>query len=576
MAHHLQHIADLVEICRLKGIQQIVISPGSRNAPLVELFYTQKYFQLHSIVDERSAGYYALGIAIATQKPVALVCTSGTAVLNYSPALAEAYYQHIPLIAITADRPEELIDQQDNQTIRQKNVFQNFVKGSLHLERPCLECYNPKKQHRAVNNIINHACSGIKGPIHINVPIAEPLYVEMPKPAQNIQIIAHDIKETTVSEKLMTAWKSNPKRMIVCGEMLPDPELDNMLNAIANENKTVVLAESISNIGGERIISEIERLIIQIDPENKDFYPDILISFGGPVVSKSLKKWLKKQEGIIHFRIAEEEDKIDTYNNITGYVKGNLLNVLEQLNETNIETGNFSEIWHKAYNINSTKHINALQQIHYSDLKVYETLINLAPENCILHLGNSSPVRYAQLFDLSKFDQVYANRGVSGIDGCLSTATGFASLSKKTNIVILGDLGFLYDSNALWNNKLPHNLKIVIINNDGGGIFRIIPGPTGLKAFEEFIETSHSVSFEKLAEAFRIEYFEVKNENEQESVIQRFMESENSTSLLEIKTPQTDNAEVFKKYIESIMSEAGYEFAFNLMNMMSAFKSNIK
>ena len=150
MTHHLQHIADLVEICRLKGIQQIVVSPGSRNAPLIELFHSYHEFKLHSIVDERSAAYYAHGIALATQKPVALICTSGTAVLNYGPALAEAYYQRVPIIAITADRPEELIDQQDNQTIRQKNVFQNFVKGSLHLERPGVKADKIQEQHKAI------------------------------------------------------------------------------------------------------------------------------------------------------------------------------------------------------------------------------------------------------------------------------------------------------------------------------------------------------------------------------------------------------------------------------------------
>ncbi|MBN2262657.1 MAG: 2-succinyl-5-enolpyruvyl-6-hydroxy-3-cyclohexene-1-carboxylic-acid synthase, partial [Prolixibacteraceae bacterium] len=141
MMHHLQHITDLVEICRLKGIQQVVVSPGSRNAPLIKAFAAKPFFKLHSIVDERSAGFYALGIALASQQAVALLCTSGTAVLNYCPALAEAYYQRVPLVAITADRPEELIDQQDNQTIRQINVFQNYVKDSIHLHQPLHDAF---------------------------------------------------------------------------------------------------------------------------------------------------------------------------------------------------------------------------------------------------------------------------------------------------------------------------------------------------------------------------------------------------------------------------------------------------
>lgn len=552
MAHHLQHIADLVEICRLKGIHQVVVSPGSRNAPLIELFFTKKEFQLHSIVDERSAGYYALGIALATQKPVILVCTSGTAVLNYGPALAEAYYQRVPLIAITADRPEELIDQQDNQTIRQKNVFQNFVKGSLHLEQPGSKANNPLEQHMSIDEIINLASFGLKGPVHVNVPIAEPLYVEFPQPYPKIKISAPEKKETIIPEELIMAWKNNPKRMIVCGELLPDNELNRTLNSLANEKKAVVLAEAISNIKGNKIISEIDRVVIDVASKNGEFEPGILITFGGPVVSKRLKKWLQKQKGIVHFRIAEEEDNIDTYQNLTGFVEGNPAIIFKQLSEIDTVSGNYAETWQNVYFRNTTIHNKIIQQLPYSDLKVFETIFKLSPENCILHLGNSSPVRYAQLFNLSKFDQVNANRGVSGIDGCLSTAAGFASQSDKTNLVILGDLSFLYDSNALWNSKLPPNLKIVVINNGGGGIFRMIPGPKKLGAFQEFIEAGHHVDIEKLVDAFSIEYFEVKSENELENSFQRFMESKNRTSLLEIKTPKADNAEAYNKYIKQI------------------------
>ncbi|MCF8357546.1 MAG: 2-succinyl-5-enolpyruvyl-6-hydroxy-3-cyclohexene-1-carboxylic-acid synthase [Prolixibacteraceae bacterium] len=557
MTHHLQHITDLVEICRLKGIQQIVVSPGSRNAPLIELFFSTAEIKLHSIVDERSAGYYALGIALATQKPVVLLCTSGTAALNYSPALAEAYYQHIPLIAITADRPEELIDQQDSQTVRQKNVFRNFVKDSLHLKRPAFNGYNTRKQHAAIDKIINLAATGLKGPVHINVPIAEPLYVELPQPTQNIQISTQEIKENPVPKKLINGWKNNLKRMIVCGQMLPNYELNKTLNALTNEKKAVVLAEAISNIKGEKIISEIDRVMIDVEPTNNDFVPDILISVGGPVVSKRLKKWLQNQKGIIHFRISEEEDNIDTYQNLTGFIQGKAASIFKKLNETGSTSENYCTIWQNKYSKNTVLHNTTLGQLPYSDLIVFETIISQSPANCILHLGNSSPVRYAQLFDLSKFEQVYANRGVSGIDGCLSTATGFASQSDKINLLILGDLSFLYDSNALWNSKLPPNLKIVVINNGGGGIFRMIPGPAKLEAFEEFIETPHVVDIKKLAAAYGIEYFAAKTETELTSTFQRFIKFKSRPSLLEIKTPQADNAENYIEYIERIKSEDG-------------------
>lgn len=490
---------------------------------LSSFFFSTAEIKLHSIVDERSAGYYALGIALATQKPVALLCTSGTAALNYSPALAEAYYQHIPLIAITADRPEELIDQQDNQTIRQKNVFQNFVKGSLHLSRPGTIAYNLKEQHQAINKIINLATYGLKGPVHINVPIAEPLYIELPQPTPKIEISTPTNCETLLSEKFFEAWKSNPKRMIVCGQMPPDNELNKAFNSLANGKKAVVLAEAIANIKGKNIISEIDRLMIDVESKNDDFKPGLLLSFGRPVVSKRLKKWLKNQKGIVHFRIAEEGDDIDTYQNLTGFIQGKAAAILEKIIEADTASEQYYQIWQKLHHHNQSKHLKTLNQLPWSDIKVFETIISHSPANCILHLGNSSPMRYGQLFDLSKFEQAFANRGVSGIDGCLSTAAGFASQSDKTNLIILGDLSFMYDSNALWNSKLPPNLKIVVINNGGGGIFRMIPGPSKLNAFKEFIETRHVVDIEKMAAAYGVKYFALKTETELTNAFHRFM-----------------------------------------------------
>ena len=552
MIHHLQHIVDLVEICQLKGIQHVVVSPGSRNVPLIKLFAENQCFKMHSIVDERSAAFYGLGIALAIQKPVILLCTSGTAVLNYAPALAEAYYQRIPLIAITADRPENLIDQQDNQTIRQANVFQNYIKDSIHLHLPVQDQFELEAQHYGINKVLNSAVSGIKGPVHINVPIAEPLYIELPLLSHKIKISDPEETETSNIEELLKAWNSSLKRMIICGEGAKNEKLSRLINSFAE--KAIVLAEPISNIKGEKIIAEVDRLIMNIETiESDDILPDLLISFGGPVVSKRLKQWLQKQKNLKHYRIAEEEDHIDTYGNLTKQLTGNLFGILKKLDGEKIEISQeFIKSWQAIYKQNKAAHENAFDGLPYSDIHVFNLLTKYLPVNCVLHLGNSSPVRYGQLFNLSVCDGVYSNRGVSGIDGCLSTAAGFASQSDKTNIIILGDLSFLYDSNGLWNSKLSKNLKIIVVNNEGGGIFRLIPGPTEMDAFDEFMETIHPVDIEKLVAAFGVEYFVSKSENELESTIHRFMESKSGPSLLEIKTPRLENAEVYKMYVERI------------------------
>ena len=552
MIHHLQHIVDLVEICRLKGIQQVVVSPGSRNAALIKLFSSNKAFHLHSIVDERSAAFYGLGIALATQKPVVLLCTSGTAVLNYAPALAEAYYQRVPLIAITADRPENLIDQQDNQTIRQVNIYQNYIKDSIHLRQPVRDVYELEAQHFAINKILNSAVSGIEGPVHINVPIAEPFYIDLPEPLSDIKINQAEQNESSNQSELQISWKDNARRMIICGEGPKNEERNGLVNSLSE--KAIVLAEPVSNVKGESIIAEIDRMMMKIEAVDRDEYkPGLLISFGGSVVSKRLKQWLQKQKSLIHFRISDEEDQIDTYQNLAGLVLGKTTEVLKRLDEIEVHSDEaFIENWRSAYIKNGKVHSSILEELPYSDIKVFSTLLSNLPPNCILHLGNSSPVRYGQLFDLSVCDGVYSNRGVSGIDGCLSTASGFASQSDKINVVVLGDLSFLYDSNGLWNNNLSPNLKIVVINNEGGGIFRLLPGPSDMDAFEYFMETKHPVDIEKLVAAFGVEYFVSKSENELESTIQRFMKSKNGPSLLEIKTPRLKNAEVYKEYIERI------------------------
>lgn len=557
MLHHLQHISDLVEICRSKGIQQVVVSPGSRNAPLIKLFASNNFFKLHSIVDERSAAFYGLGIALATQQAVALVCTSGTAALNYAPALAEAYYQGVPLIAITADRPEALIGQQDNQTIRQINVYQNYVKASIHLQQPLQNADELCKMHKAIHQTIEIALSGIKGPVHINVPIAEPLYVEIPVATANIKPCIPRPERAVNVIPLVESWKTAQRKLILCGEATPNPVLNTILNHLASLPGVVVLAEPISNLNGSKIISSIDRVMMLIETfQMSDFQPDLLVSFGGPIVSQRLKQWLQKQTGLIHYRISEAEDHIDTYQNLSGTIIGQTDKVFQFLLETEtFANTTFAQNWNAAQHTSELRHNAFIAQAAYSELKAIAYAINVSKSDTILHLGNSTPVRFGQLFNAKKFDAVYANRGVSGIDGCVSTAAGIASQSNKTNLLIVGDLSFVYDSNALWNKNLGANFKIVVINNGGGGIFSLLPSLSEIEGFEEYIETSHPVNIQKIAEAFGVKYFSCQNEQQLHKVFRTFLMWATTPALFEIITPKTINAQVFKKYIEFLKND---------------------
>jgi 2-succinyl-5-enolpyruvyl-6-hydroxy-3-cyclohexene-1-carboxylate synthase len=557
MLHPKQHIVDLVELCKLKKLEHVILSPGSRNAELIRLFTSIPGFQTKSIVDERSAGYFAIGIARFTGHPVILACTSGTAVLNYAPAIAEASYQRIPLIVITADRPPELIDQQDNQTIRQENIYKNYIKESLSLPLNCSSGDQLEEVHFLVNRIINLASEHCKGPVHINVPLAEPLYGKLPAPSPIINQTGMEVLlQDKIPDRFRETWVSAKKRMIVCGEQVYDRNLNEVLNEIANKSLAVVLAEPISNIKGKNIISAVDRVMMIVeDEDNNTFSPDILLSTGGQVVSKRLKLWLRKIKVTEHWRLSEDGDNIDTYQNLTGTVKGIPSELFYELLNKETESGNeYPAEWHSVNKDTGELSNDYLDKAPYSDIRVIHHMVKALPEKCYLHLGNSSPVRYAQLFDLGRCLQVHSNRGVSGIDGCLSTASGFASVSGGMNILIIGDLSFVYDSNALWNRQLSPGLRVVVINNQGGGIFRLIRGPSDFKGFEEYQEAYHPADIRKLSEAFNISYYYCDKAENLFLVFKEFINSGDKPSILEIKTPKNKNPVIYQEYINNLKS----------------------
>ncbi|MBN2262473.1 MAG: hypothetical protein JW735_06140, partial [Prolixibacteraceae bacterium] len=441
-----------------------------------------------------------------------------------------------------------------NQTIRQINVFQNYVKDSIHLHQPLHDAFELSNQHFAINKIINQAISGIKGPVHINVPIAEPLYVDLPVCSNNIIIYQPETIEPSSTKPLVEQWAKATKKLIVCGETAPNEKINEIIGRLASQEGIVVLAEPISNLHHPNIVAEIDRAMMLIETlPLSDFLPDLLISFGGPVVSKRLKQWLQKQPGLVHFRLSDDEDKIDTYQNLTETIIGETEVLLNELIDTGTNGDeHFNQQWQAVLQKTADRHSQYLAAAPFSDLKAIAHVLNAAPNGSNLHLGNSTPVRYGQLFNLLKFTAVYANRGVSGIDGCVSTAAGVASQSLQTNLLIVGDLSFVYDSNGLWNKNLKSNFKIVVINNGGGGIFRLLPGSDQTAGFDEFIETQHPVCIEKIAGAFGVEYFSCNKGQDFQTAFTDFINWEQSPALIEIITPRLENAQVYKNYVEKI------------------------
>ncbi|MGP8329207.1 MAG: 2-succinyl-5-enolpyruvyl-6-hydroxy-3-cyclohexene-1-carboxylic-acid synthase [Methanosarcinaceae archaeon] len=553
-----KNISLLADIFVKSGLTDIVISPGSRNAPIILSFANRQGINAFSIVDERSAAFFALGFALNSRKTVAIACTSGSAVLNYASAISEAYYQKIPLLVLTADRPGHLIDIGDGQTIRQKNVFSNFIRKSYHLPLNI----NSEDEHGNAEKIINEAINSCTfpqpGPVHINIPFDEPIYGITENPVSG-KIIHFENKSATIPKSklkgIADTWNNSKKVMIIAGQATVNHELARVLGMISRNKNTVVLTETTSNLNSDGFIDTIDNVVSTIDEnETELFKPEILISFGGQVVSKMIKKLLRKNKPAIHWHISPSGEKMDTYFSLTDAIDSGELSFFRSINQyLQPIKSNYSSLWHHRKKEVDNKKREYLSKAEYSDLKVFEVMLKQLPENCILHLGNSTPVRYSQLFGSRKSIVYNSNRGVSGIDGQVSTAAGHAYASDKLNVLITGDLGFLYDSNGLMNKYLKPNLKIIVINNSGGGIFRFIPGPDTTPNLEEFFVAKHNWKAEHICKAFEVNYYKAHNIDEFTHILPSFFtDGKQSPEVLEIFTPSNKNAEILRGYFKFI------------------------
>ena len=550
-------VVDLVDLLYLKGVKHIVISPGSRNAPITIAANRHGGFKMHCIVDERSAAFFALGIAQQTHNLVVICCTSGTAALNYAPAIAEAYYQKIPLLILTADRPKEWIDQMDGQTIRQLNIYQNYIKASF--EFPTEPSNEEEFWHcrRISSEAIERVLYPEFGPVHINIPFREPLYNVAEYPEERILNTFSTIQtqlELSIneSENLIQQWQNARKILIVTGLMHTDEQLNVILTQLSHQQKVAILTETTSNVFGEGFNRSIDRLINTIEgSENlQEYYPDLLITIGGPVVSKKIKSFLRKNKNQQHWHINASNDFVDTYKNLTKIIPVQPAMALKLfVNQLDPQMENYRNLW-----LSLDKKLTALfkdymQTVDFSDLWVTQEVLNHAPLHSFLHLANSTAVRYSNLFNIcsDRFLKCYSNRGTSGIDGTVSTAVGAASVTQNINTLITGDLSFLYDSNALWIKPFPSNLKIVVINNGGGSIFRIIDGPASTPELEQFFEAKHDISLEFLCKTFGVDYLFADTKNDLHQAIQNLYKH-NNAMVLEVKTNYLTNPIVLKIY----------------------------
>lgn len=551
----LPQITHLVSICAKSGISQAILSPGSRCAPLTLAFIRHPTIHCRTISDERSAAFMALGMAQQLNKPVVLVCTSGSAALNYGPAIAEAFYQQVPLLVLTADRPAEWIDQWDGQTIRQQNVYGQHVKGSFSF--PDDASLPDKLWHakRIVKEALVLAKTFPYGPVHINVPLREPFYplpqetyhfdITAMEPVLEVEAGSKHIREE-VWQKLKNQLSGFRKILLLPGQQPPHPEIKRLLSAIIHKQGAVLVADVTSNMAQPQAI--IHHDFFGLNPErHQDMVPDLLISFGKSILSKSLKQFLRNCP-LSHWHILPEGPVPDPFQHLNQIIRLQPENFLEfLLQEGPVIDPSFKQTWESKNEYVKEQLPELLQEASFGELKALSDIFSSLPATGKVHLANSMAVRNANFLGISQEKvEVISNRGTSGIDGSNSTAVGCTFTTKEPVTLITGDLAFFYDRNAFWHQYNMANLRIILFNNHGGGIFRMIEGPANLPELEEYFETQQRLNASSLAAEMDFEYNLVKSMPELKKVLTNFFHDSIKPKIIEIESSSETNTRILK------------------------------
>ncbi len=582
----LQPIVNLAELLHQRGIREVVISPGSRSAPLT--LAVARHPQLHCrvVADERSAGFVALGLAQASlldngagpARPVAVICTSGSAVYNLAPAVAEAFFQEIPLMLLTADRPHEWLHQRDGQTIDQTGIFGAHVKRSYDLPADYTHPDSRWSIDRMANEAVSLSQLAPAGPVHLNVPLREPFY---PNADESFQYEPPRLIETLIAEptlspetwhRLLTDWEGAGRKLIVVGYQPRDPALLAVLHRISTELAVPVLSEITGNIAENGVfITQSDALFGRPDAElAESLRPDLLLTIGGSLLARNLKTFLRHYPARQHWHIQPSADRLpDPFQTLTHLIPARPVAFLEKLfadldyarfrqgdDEPEEDETDYLNRWQTADQQarHAVQRAIAIPATNADEpliewpavAQVLETL----PVGSVLHLANSMPVRYANLSGLPDSQQisVFSNRGTSGIDGCLSSAVGVALGTQKIVTVLIGDVAFFYDRNALWQYPIPANLRIVLLNNAGGHIFRMIDGPGRQPELETYFETEQPLTAERTAADAQISYQAVQDHPSLANALTDFFAPGKTAKLLEIKTDKEANHAHFQAF----------------------------
>jgi 2-succinyl-5-enolpyruvyl-6-hydroxy-3-cyclohexene-1-carboxylate synthase len=548
-------IVELVDILSQMGVEEAVICPGSRNAPLMLALARHPKIHCYSISDERSAGFFGLGLVLANKKPVILCCTSGSAGLNFAPAVVEAFFQELPLLVFTADRPAEWIGQWDGQTIYQKELYGKHVKQFIDFQTD--ELQKPEFYLNVGMGAYQQACAETKGPVHINFPISEPFY---PGHGEKLPISSLPILSENDLVKLGEGAKTKSidlhryfdikkaNSILVTVGQRPYNKAENEYFSKLASLGIPVIGDATANLPA--ICQSNHDLILANEKLWPSLKPDLHIHFGKSFVSKRIKQFLRREKPNKSFLIHPNPiGRPDPFQSLTDVIPMDTLQFFLKFTWPGQETNPW-EIFSQRISSIQEKFFN---RPNFTELHVYNDLIKKIENTKAsqVHIANSLAIRYVN-WTSAHFSktEVFSNRGTSGIDGCLSTAVGASQKTSELIISMIGDVAFHYDKNALWNQYVPNNLRIIVFNNGGGGIFRNLEGAKELPELEDFMETKQNLTAKNTCLDAGINYFSVRCFEDWDAIAHQFLSPGQKGYLVEIFTNSTDNADELKKYMD--------------------------
>lgn len=550
----------IINLLSQYGVEDVVLSPGSRNTPLIIAANRSHSLKTRVVIDERSAGFIALGMAIETRRPVAMICTSGSAALNYGPALAEAFYRRIPLIAVTADRPAEWIDQDDSQTIRQPELFANIVKGSYNLTAERGGAVEAWYFNRVVNDALTTALRGPAGPVHINVQLDDPLSgcTDICMPQRKIECDEPDAFLSGETVARLAREIAAKKTLIIIGFNRPYPQLADSLGSLSRRDNVVVIHEAQSNLRHvDGALGNIDAtLSASANFDVKDYTPELVITAGGALLSRHVKSFLRSISGLQHWHIGRYDRAVDCFMKLGRRVECPpatfFAQIASALGELPVAVPSlFRNIWQAMHDKAMSRVDVFVADSPWCDFTAMAALVKTLPADWNIHVSNGTAIRYLQLFDYSQLGRVECNRGVSGIDGSTSTAIGASLCFDGTTLLITGDMSAQYDMGALAFNEIPQRFKMVVLNNSGGGIFRFIGTTSALEERERCFAADVRLPLRQLADGFGFAYYRTENAGDFRRVFASFRDDNIRPAILELVTPAEISADVLKKFFSN-------------------------